>query len=75
MAKEKHNAKILSIYLSKFYEKSQNYSSIKVHVKWSLGELERFIARSLRYVELQPLEWFLIFATSILKTTEEWYEK
>ena len=42
--KEKHNAKILSIYLSKFNEKAQNYSSIKVHVKWSLGEFERFIA-------------------------------
>ena len=42
--KEKHNAKILSIYLSEFDEKSQNYSSIKVHVKWSLGEFERFIA-------------------------------
>ena len=41
---EKHNAKILSIYLSKFDEKSQNYPSIKVHVKWSLGEFERFIA-------------------------------
>ena len=33
--KEKHNAKILSIYLSKFNKKAQNYSSIKVHVKWS----------------------------------------
>ena len=42
--KEKHNAKILSIYLSEFDEKSQNYPSIKVYVKWSLGELERFIA-------------------------------
>ena len=39
--------KILSIYLSEFNEKSQNYSSIKVYVKWSLhslGEFERFIA-------------------------------
>ena len=42
--KEKHNAKILSIYLSELDEKSQNYSSIKVYVKWSLGEFERFIA-------------------------------
>ena len=42
--KEKHNAKILSIYLSEFNEKAQNYSSINVHVKWSLGEFERFIA-------------------------------
>ena len=42
--KEEHNAKILSIYLSEFDEKSQNYLSIKVHVKLSLGELERFIA-------------------------------
>ena len=41
---EKHNAKILSTYLSKFDEKSQNYASIKVHVKWSLGEFKRFIA-------------------------------
>ena len=41
---EKHNAKILSIYLSKFDEKSQNYPSIKVHVKWYLGEFRRFIA-------------------------------
>ena len=37
--KEKHNAKILSIYLSEFDEKSQNYSSIKVHVRWSLAVL------------------------------------
>ena len=43
---EKHNAKILSIYLSKFDEKSQNYPSIKVHVKWSLGEFKCFIARN-----------------------------
>ena len=42
--KEKHNAKILSIYLSEFDEKSQSYSSINVYVKWSLGEFERFIA-------------------------------
>ena len=42
--KEKHNANILSIYLSKFDEKSQNYSSIKVHVKWSLCGFEHFIA-------------------------------
>ena len=48
---EKHNAKILSIYLSEFDEKSQNYSSIKVHVKWSLGEFERFIAGNPRYVD------------------------
>ena len=42
--KEKHNAKILSIYWSKFDEKSQNYPSIKVQVKWSLGEFKRFFA-------------------------------
>ena len=42
--KEKHNAKILSIHLSEFDEKLQNYSSIKVYVKWSLGEFECFIA-------------------------------
>ena len=42
--KEKHNAKILSIYFSKFDKRSQNYLSIKVHVKWSLGEFKRFIA-------------------------------
>ena len=41
---ETHNAKILSIYLSNFNEKEQNYSSIKVHLKWSLGEFKRFIA-------------------------------
>ena len=41
---EKYNAKILSMHLSKFDEKSQNYPSIKVHVKWSLGEFKRFIA-------------------------------
>ena len=35
--KEKHHAKILSIYLSKSNEKSPNYPSIKGHVKWSLG--------------------------------------
>ena len=44
--KEKHNAKILSIYLSKFHKKSQNYPSIKVHAKWSLGEFKRFIAKN-----------------------------
>ena len=44
--KEKHNAKILSMYLSKFNEKAQNYSSIKVHVKWSLGEFERSLVSS-----------------------------
>ena len=42
--KEKHNAKVLSIYLNKFDEKSQNYPSIKVHAKWALGEFKRFIA-------------------------------
>ena len=34
--KEKHNAKILSIYLSKFDKRSQNYRSIKVDLKWYL---------------------------------------
>ena len=38
--KKKHNAKVLSIYLSKFDEKSQNYLLINVHVKWSLGEFK-----------------------------------
>ena len=38
--KEKHNAKVFSIYLSKFDEKSQNYLLINVHVKWSLGEFK-----------------------------------
>ena len=42
--KEKHNAKILSIYLTKFDEKSQSYFSIKVPVKRSLGEFQRSIA-------------------------------
>ena len=50
--KEKHNAKILSIYLIKFDKKSQNYSSIKVHVKWSLGEFDVSLPEILRYVDL-----------------------
>ena len=49
---EKHNAKILSIYLSKFDEKSQNYPSIKVHMKWSLGSSSVSLPEILHYVNI-----------------------
>jgi hypothetical protein len=44
--KEKLAAKILSIYMIELDENSQNYPSIKVRVKWSLGQFKRFIARN-----------------------------
>ena len=44
--KEKLSAKILRIYMIELDENSQNYPSIKVRVKWSLGQFERFIARN-----------------------------
>ena len=47
--KKKHNAKILSICLGKFDEKSQNYPSISVHVKQSLGEFKRSLPEILSY--------------------------
>ena len=74
--KEKHNAKILSIYLSKFDEKSQNYPSIKVHVKYGhLVSSSVLLPEILRYANIELLEWFPIFVTRILKTIEEYYEK
>ena len=44
--KEKLSAKILRIYMIELDENSQNYPSIKVCMKWSLGQFERFIARN-----------------------------
>jgi hypothetical protein len=44
--KEKLTAKILSIYMIELDENSQNYPSMKVRVKWSLSQFERFIARN-----------------------------
>ena len=44
--KEKLSAKILRIYMIKLDENSQNYPSIKVRMKWSRGQFERFIARN-----------------------------
>ena len=44
MGRRNVTRRFLSIYLRKFDEKSQNYLSIKVHVKWSLREFGRFIA-------------------------------
>jgi hypothetical protein len=44
--KEKLTAKILSIYIIELDENSQNYPSMKVRVKWSLSQFERFIARN-----------------------------
>jgi hypothetical protein len=44
--KEKLSAKILSICMIELDENSQNYPSINVRVKWSLGQFERFIARN-----------------------------
>ena len=74
--KEKHNAKILSTYLSKFDEKAQNCLSIKLHVKWSVGELGRFIAWNTLLYNISLLNGFLyLFVTSILKTMEEQCEK
>jgi hypothetical protein len=40
------SAKILRIYMIELDENSQNYPSIKVRVKWSRGQFERFIARN-----------------------------
>ena len=44
--KEKLTAKILSVYMIELDENSQNYPSMKVRVKWSLSQFERFIARN-----------------------------
>jgi hypothetical protein len=44
--KEKLSAKILRIYMIELDENSQNYPSIKVRMKWSRGQFERFIARN-----------------------------
>ena len=70
MGRETKREDFKHINCSKFDEKSQNYSSIKVHVKWSLGECVS-LPEILRYVNLWPLGWIPIFVTSKLKIIEE----
>ena len=48
--KNKHTAKIFSIYLSELGKMTRNYPPIKVRMKWSLGPFKRFIGRNTLYL-------------------------
>jgi hypothetical protein len=46
MERETYREDFEHIYMIELDENSQNYPSIKVRVKWSVGQFERFIARN-----------------------------